>query len=166
MPARPFSAGQGLRPTFGAAVIDADIADARHRDKKIALAVQGQRAIGRAGARHAIDDDVRRRGGDKFVAGEGKAIDRCRRAGIELALPEPDAGAAIDAAEMLGAVGFVACVQMQGDNPVILAARGNIQRVPVAEREMAHAFQAIGDDAGMKARRQDQAIGLVRQGGR
>src|SRR5690349_16448457 len=66
---------------------------------------------------------------------------------------------------MFAAVGLAARIQMQGDDPVILAPRRNIERVSVAESQMARALEAIGNDAGVKARGQDKAVRLVSQCG-
>jgi len=70
---------------------------------------------------------------------------------------------------MLRLAGLVICVQMKGDNAASgarppVARRGYENVAIAAHRQMTHLPKTFGHDAGMKARRELQPIGLIRQG--
>ena len=124
-----------------------------------------------AGGGHAAHDDLRITGGNQR-AGELVAVNRGGAGDVEPVLINADARGAADRAEMLDLVGFVMGIQMQGDGVCAAlvaraAAAGHIKNAIGAERHMAPAIQAfaIRHDAGMKTRRQDQAVGFSRDSG-
>ena len=94
------------------------------RDKQIALTVERNRTVHAVeswmGRRHAVDDQFRFAGGHQFVAAKREPIHAGRRARVEPIVVEPDAGAAIDRAEMLDLVRLMVGIQMKRDDAASL----------------------------------------------
>jgi hypothetical protein len=137
-----------------AAAVDADI--------EPALAVKGDGMIGLG---QAFDNGFGRGFGDQIIV-QRNAHHAGAGGGVEIALMNRDAGALIQAGNLVGLHRFVIGAQTQRDNAdrrLVLAVTGGDIDVATAQRHVPDRAQIFRHHSGFKAGRQDQSVGLLRQ---